>query len=249
MKPIPTPGSRTAAAGPGAGSRTRRRHLGDSLTRGAAVTSFVDRRDAGRRLAGLLDAYAGRDDVVVLGLPRGGVPVAYEVALALAAPLDVMLVRKLGVPRHEELAFGAIASGGVRVLNPDVIAEARLTSAQIERVTVEQQLELDRRERLYRGDTAPLQLEGLTAIVVDDGLATGATMRAALQAVRDRHAGAVAAAPVGATPTCSALRHFADAVLCNLTPERFVAVGNWYGDFEATSDEEVAELLASARRR
>lgn len=185
----------------------------------------------------------------MLGLPRGGVPVAYEVALALAAPLDLMLVRKLGVPRHEELAFGAIASGGVRVLNPDVIAQARLTSAQIELVTVEQQLELDRRERHYRGDSAPLHLDGLTAIVVDDGLATGATMRAAIEAVRERHAAAVAAAPVGAASTCLALRDFADAVVCNLTPARFVAVGNWYGDFEPTGDDEVTELLASARRR
>lgn len=184
--------------------------------------------------------------MVILGLPRGGVPVAYEVALALNAPLDVMPVRKLGVPDHEELAFGAIASGGVRVLNADVIAQAGLRPEDVERVTAEQRLELGRRERLYRGDVAPLELRGRTALVVDDGLATGATMRAALQAVRERQAAAVVAVPVAAAATRDALTDSADAIVCLLTPRQFVAVGNWYGDFNPTSDAEVAELLRAA---
>jgi putative phosphoribosyl transferase len=209
----------------------------------------VDRRDAGRRLADRLRGYAGRDDVVILGLPRGGVPVAYEVAAALRAPLDVMLVRKLGVPYQEELAFGAIASGGVRVLNADVIYEARLTPEQIDHVTGQQEHELDRRERLYRGDTSPLDLRHKTAIIVDDGLATGATMRAATQAVHERGASAVVAVPVAAVPTQAAIERCAEATVCMLTPRRFVAVGNWYDDFTATSDVEVTELLASARGR
>lgn len=219
------------------------------MTRGAAVTQFADRRDAGRRLAEPLSSYAARADVIVLGLPRGGVPVAYEVASELRLPLDVMLVRKLGVPEQEELAFGAIASGGVRVLNADVIAEARLTTEQIQAVTAEQQLELDRRERLYRGDAPPPRLRGLTAIVVDDGLATGATMRAAIQAVRERGGRAVVAVPVGAASTRATISSCADAVICLLTPPRFVAVGHWYGDFRATGDDEVRELLALANAR
>ncbi len=213
------------------------------------VTQFIDRRDAGRRLAEQLHAYVGRKDVVVLGLPRGGVPVAYEVALALDAPLDIMPVRKLGVPDHEELAFGAIASVGVRVLNEDVIADARLTAEQIEQVTQQQRFELERRERYYRRDRAPLELRGRTAILVDDGLATGATMRAAIAAVREAPAGAVVAVPVGAASTHAALRNYADSVICVLTPPRFLAVGNWYGDFEPTSDEEVTDLVGRARGR
>lgn len=186
----------------------------------------------------------------MLGLARGGVPVAYEVAIALGLPLDVLLVRKLGVPDHEELAFGAIAGGGVRVLNAEVVAEARLTPAQIEAVTAAEQLELARREQAYRGDAAtPLELRDRTAIVVDDGLATGATMRAALRAVTRQGATTVAAVPVGAGSTCAALRSCADAVVCMLTPPRFVAVGNWYKDFAPTSDAEVRELLTLARQR
>lgn len=219
------------------------------MTRGVAVTQFADRRDAGRRLAEPLIAYAGRTDVIVLGLPRGGVPVAYEVASELRLPLDVMLVRKLGVPQQEELAFGAIASGGVRVLNADVIAEARLSTEQIQAVTAEQRLELERRERLYRGGAPPPRLRGLTAIVVDDGLATGATMRAAIQAVHEHGGRAVVAAPVGAASTRAALSSCADGVVCLLTPSRFVAVGHWYGDFGATGDDEVRELLALADAR
>jgi putative phosphoribosyl transferase len=215
------------------------------VTRGAAVTQFADRRDAGRRLAEQLQAYAGRAEVTVLGLPRGGVPVAYEVARALRAPLDVLPVRKLGVPGDEELAFGAIAAG-VRVLNPGVVAEARLTPAQIERVSAEQQLELDRRTQLYRGDREPLALHGRTVILVDDGLATGATMRAAVQAVHAQQAGAVVAVPVGAGSTRAALGACCEGVVCLLVPARLVAVGHWYANFEATSDAEVTELLSGA---
>jgi predicted phosphoribosyltransferase len=186
----------------------------------------------------------------VLGLPRGGVPVAYEVAVALDLPLDVLLVRKLGLPAHEELAFGAIAGGGVRVLNAEVVTAARLDASQIEAVAAEQQIELERRELAYRGEAAPpLRLRDRTAIVVDDGLATGATMRAALRAAAAQGATTVAAVPVGAGSTCAALRGCADAVICMLTPARFVAVGNWYEDFTPTDDGEVTELLALARRR
>jgi putative phosphoribosyl transferase len=200
-------------------------------------------------LAEQLHSYAGRDDVIVLGLPRGGVPVADQVALALHAPLDVMLVRKLGVPGQEELAFGAIASGGVRILNVDVVAAAHLSPARISDITAEQHLELNLRERLYRGPNAPLELSGRTAIIVDDGLATGATMRAAVEAVRECDARPVIAAPVGAGATCEALADSADAVICTITPEPFIAVGVWYRDFTPTADEEVIELLALARRR
>lgn len=200
-------------------------------------------------LAEQLRPYAGRDEVIVLRLPRGGVPVAQEVALALGAPLDVMLVRKLGVPGQEELAFGAIASGRVRILNPDVIAAARLSPERISEITAEQHLELNRRERLYRGANAPLELSGRTAIIVDDGLATGATMRAAVEAVRQRDARPVVAVPVGADSTRVALADSADAVICSITPEPFIAVGLWYRDFTPTSDEEVSELLALARKR
>lgn len=219
------------------------------LPDGVAVARFRDRRAAGRLLAAQLVAYAGRADVVVLALPRGGVPVAYEVALALRAPLDLLLVRKLGVPGHEELAFGAIASGGVRVLNTDVLAETRLTREQIEQITVRQQRELEHREALYRGERRPLQLRGTTALIVDDGLATGATMRAAVAAVRQLDASPVVVAPVAAPATRAALARSADAVVCAITAEPFVAVGLWYWDFAPTSDEEVRELLDAAWRR
>ncbi len=216
---------------------------------GAPYARFDDRRAAGRTIAEQLRSYAGRNDVIVLGLPRGGVPVADEVALALHAPLDVMLVRKLGVPGQEELAFGAIANGGVRILNLEVVEAAQLSPERISDITAEQHLELGRRERLYRGSEAPLELSGRTAIIVDDGLATGATMRAAVEAVRQRGARPVVAAPVGAGPTCQALADSADAVVCTITPEPFIAVGVWYRDFTPTTDEEVIELLALARRR
>lgn len=187
--------------------------------------------------------------MVVLGLPRGGVPVAYEVAAALDAPLDVLVVRKLGVPDHEELAFGAVAGGGVRVLNADVIAEARLSAERIEQITHAQRLELQRRERLYRGDSTALELAGKVALIVDDGLATGATMRAAVQVARQLGASPVVAVPLAARATRSALAESADAIVCTITPEPFVAVGLWYRDFEPTTDEEVRELLALARER
>ncbi len=175
---------------------------------------------------------------------------AYEVAnQALGVPLDVLVVRKLGVPHQEELAFGAIASGGVRVLNRDVIAEMRLSAERIAQITREEQRELDRRERLYRGDSGPLAIRGKTVLIVDDGLATGATMRAAVQAVRQLEASPVAAVPVAAEGTRAGLERVADAVVCGITPEPFVAVGRWYCDFDPTSDEEVRQLLALARER
>ena len=207
---------------------------------------FEDRRDAGRRLADQLGHYAGRQDVVVLGLPRGGVPVAFEVARALEAPLDVFLVRKLGVPGHEELAMGAIASGGVRVLNADVISGAGLSDAQIEAVSLRELEQLERQERAYRGDRAPIDVTGRTAILVDDGLATGATMRAAVAALRDRGAGViVVAVPTAPSETCAALRREVDEVVCAHTPDPFMAVGLWYRDFAPVGDQEVADLLGA----
>jgi predicted phosphoribosyltransferase len=208
------------------------------------VRKFADRRAAGRELAGLLGQYGGRDDVVVVGLPRGGVPVACEVAVALAAPLDVLLVRKLGVPGHEELAFGAIASGGVDVRNDDVLGEVAISPARIAEVVERERRELDRREHDYRGDRSPVPVDGRTVVAVDDGLATGATMRAAIRALRLRNAAAVVVAvPVAASATCQELARSADAVVCARTPDPFVAVGLWYDDFAPTTDEEVSELL------
>lgn len=208
-----------------------------------------DRSEAGRTLAQKLGAYAGRDDVVVLGLPRGGVPVAFEVARALDAPLDVFLVRKLGVPGHEELAMGAIASGGVRVLSEDVVRRLNLSPRAIEAVASAEQRELQRREREYRGDQPPPDVRGKTVILVDDGLATGATMRAAIAALRRQGpARIVVAVPVAAASTCEELRDIADEVVCAVTPEPFLAVGQWYHDFSQTTDEEVRELLRLARR-
>ncbi len=210
---------------------------------------FRDRRQAGRQLAALVGDYAGRNDVVVLGLPRGGVPVAFEVAQGLGAPLDVFLVRKLGVPGHEELAMGAIASGGVRVLNEDVVRTLAIPPETIERVAQHEQLELERRERVYRGDRAPIDVRGRTVIVVDDGLATGATMRAAAQALRQQGpARVVIAAPLAARETCHTLASEADEILCAMTPDPFYSVGLWYDDFSQTTDDEVRELLAVPTR-
>jgi predicted phosphoribosyltransferase len=212
------------------------------------VGQFADRRAAGRELAEHLTQCAGREDVVVLGLPRGGVPVAHEVAASLQAPLDALLVRKLGVPGHEELAFGAIASGGVRVLNDDVVFQARLDVATIERIAAEERRELDRRERLYRGDRPPVEVRGRTVLAVDDGLATGATMRAAVQALRELGAGTVVVAvPTAARQICEELGRHADAVICARTPDPFVAVGLWYRDFTPTTDAEVRKLLEPVR--
>ncbi len=197
-------------------------------------------------LAARLMQYAG-PDTIVLALPRGGVPVGFEVASALKAPLDVFVVRKLGVPGHEELAFGAIASGGVRVISQRTINLLAVTPEQIEAITAREAGEVARREREYRGSRPPLSAEGKTAILVDDGLATGASMLAGIRALRDRHpARIVAAAPVGSADACEAFRQEADDVVCAVTPESFQAVGQWYEDFRQTTDEEVRELLARA---
>jgi predicted phosphoribosyltransferase len=208
---------------------------------------FADRHDAGKALAERLEEYAGRNDVVILALPRGGVPVAYEVACALRAPLDVFVVRKLGVPGHEELAMGAIASGDVRVLNRDVLDWYRLSEADVDAVSRLEKSELERRERLYRGSRPLTHIEGCTAILIDDGLATGSTMRAAVEAVRRLNpARIVVAVPVGAQDTCDQLRRIADEAICLMTPASFSAVGQWYLDFSQTTDDEVRRLLASA---
>ena len=208
---------------------------------------FRDRTDAGRQLAAKLTAYADRSDVLVLALPRGGVPVAFEVARELHAPLDVFLVRKLGVPDHEELAMGAIASGGVRVLNEDVVRMLRISDNVIDAVAAEEQQELQRRERAYRGDRPSPQVRGKTVILIDDGLATGSTMRAAIAALRQqRPARIVVAVPVGAPETCAEFQDEADEAICARTPEPFYAVGLWYGDFSQTTDEEVHDLLERA---
>jgi len=209
---------------------------------------YADRRAAGLELAARLSAYRSRDDVVVLALPRGGVPVAHEVARELEAPLDVFLVRKLGVPGHAELAMGAIASGGVRVLNDDVVGWYGLDANAIEAVAAREQVELERREREYREGYLPIDLRNRTVVLVDDGLATGSTMKAAVQAVREHApAGIVVAVPVGARETCHALGRVADEVICARMPEPFSAVGLWYRDFSQTTDEEVRELLQRGR--
>jgi putative phosphoribosyl transferase len=209
--------------------------------------SFRDRGEAGRRPAAALSDRAGRDDILVLGLPRGGVLVASEVARALAAPLDVFLVRRLGVPGHGELAMGAIASGGVRILNEEVIRMFGLTEQSIAEVAAQEQRELERRERVYRKDRPTLEVGGRTVILVDDGLATGSTMNAAVLAVRAQHPRElIVAVPVGTRESCEALRGQVDEVVCLSTPESFGAVSDWYDDFTQTTDEEVLELLAGA---
>lgn len=205
---------------------------------------YRDRVHAGQQLAAALKKYAGRADVVVLGLPRGGVPVASEVAKALGAALDVIVVRKLGVPGWEELAMGAIAAGGVRVLNDEVVRAAHIPHSVIESVTAEQLLELQRRELAYRGDAAPLEVAGKTVILVDDGIATGSTIRAAARALRKLSpAQIVIAAPVGSPESCAMLAQVADEVVVPQQPEQFRAVGQWYGNFDQTSDDEVGRLL------
>jgi predicted phosphoribosyltransferase len=210
--------------------------------RGSA--GFADRRDAGRALAAALGHLRGRPDLLVLGLSRGGVPVAAEVARSLGAELDVFVVRKLGLPSQPELAMGAIASGGIRVLNDDVVAEAGVPAEVIERVTRREETELRTRERRYRGDRPPAPIEGRTVVLVDDGLATGATMRAAVEAVRtQRPADVVVAVPVAAAETCGRLARSGVHVVCPLTPDPFVAVGQWYRDFAPVTDGEVAELV------
>ena len=208
---------------------------------------FANRTEAGRLLAEKLEKYAGRDDVVVLGLPRGGVPVAYEVAKHLNAPLDVFIVRKLGVPGFEELAAGAIASGGVRVLNEDIMRAIPYADAAIEAVTAKETAELQRREQIYREGRAAPELRDRIVILVDDGLATGATMRAAVKALRQQGAAKiVVAVPVAPPDTCQELAQQADETICLRTPPFFQAVGQYYEDFSQTSDDDVRELLARA---
>ena len=208
---------------------------------------FRDRIEAGERLGASLSAYRDRDDVVVLALPRGGVPVAREVARALGVPFDVFVVRKLGVPGHEELAMGAIATGGVRQLNRDVIDALGIPDIVIDEVAAREQIELDRREREYRGGRPPRSLAGKSVILVDDGLATGSTMRASAIAVRQQQpARVIVAVPVGAPSTCAELADVADQVVCIRTPDPFVAVGMWYRDFTPTTDDDVRQLLEEA---
>jgi predicted phosphoribosyltransferase len=210
---------------------------------------FANRHEAGAELAGKLRHYAGRRDVVVLALPRGGAPVAFAVAESLDAPLDVFLVRKLGVPGHPELAMGAIASGGVRVLNDEVVGWYGIPPAAIEAVARLEEAELERRERAYRAGRSIPDLCGRVVILVDDGLATGSTMKAAVEAVR-QHAPArvVVAVPVGAPSTCDELAAFADEVICARVPHPFSAVGQWYLDFSQTTDDEVRELLMRSQQ-
>lgn len=206
-----------------------------------------DRREGGRVLARKLKVFGSRPDVIVLALPRGGVPVGYEVSAALHAPLDVFLVRKLGMPGSPELAVGAIASGGLRVVNEPLLRRYHIPLEEIDRIAAREQTELERREEAYRGRRAPLSVRGRTVLLVDDGLATGASMRAGILALRAAEpARIVAAVPVGAPDTCEALRVTADAVVCAMTPEPFEAVGRWYANFDQTTDDEVRELLARA---
>ena len=208
---------------------------------------YEDRSHAGRALAERLVHLAGDPDVRVLGLPRGGVPVAAEVARALGAPLDIFLVRKLGVPGHEELAMGAIASGGVLTLNDDVVVGLNISETMMEAVVAREHKELARREHLYRGDRPPPDVDGKIVVLVDDGLATGATMRAAVASVKAKGAGkTVVAVPVGAPQVCSVLTAEADEVVCAMTPGKLIAVGFWYQDFAQVTDEEVTSMLREA---
>jgi len=208
------------------------------------VRPFANRREAGIELASRLAKYRGRDDAVVVALPRGGVPVAYEIAEALDAPLDVFVVRKLGMPGHPEFAIGAIASGGVRVLTEDVIRWYRIPDSVIDAIARQELAELERREREYRRGRPPIDLRDRVVILVDDGLATGSTMRAAVEAVRaHKPARVVVAVPVGAPATCEEFADITDEIVCARTPEPFSAVGLWYRDFSQTTDEEVRALL------
>jgi putative phosphoribosyl transferase len=205
---------------------------------------YKNRSQAGRELAEALQPYANRPDVLILALPRGGVPVAYEVAKALNIPLDLMLVRKLGLPGHEELAVGAIATGGIRVLNTEVIEGMAISEAQIERIAAAELQELRRREKTYRGERPNAEVQGHGVIVIDDGLATGATMQAAIAAIRQqRPAEILVAVPVAPKDTVALLRNQADAVICPATPEPFLGVGRWYEDFTQITDAEVRDLL------
>jgi putative phosphoribosyl transferase len=207
-----------------------------------------DRAEAGQLLASKLKQYAKRPDVIILALPRGGVPVAYQVAKNFDVPLDIFLVRKLGVPGQEELAMGAIASGGVQVLNHDIIKALQIPESIINTVAAKEQRELERREKFYREDTPPIDVTNKTVILIDDGLATGATMRAAAEALRQQKVTSIViAVPVAAESTCRELSRLVDDMICVLTPEPFYGVGYWYDDFSQTSDTEVIELLRKAR--
>jgi predicted phosphoribosyltransferase len=213
------------------------------------LRSFRDRRHAGAALGRALLPYVGQPDLVVLGLPRGGVPVAFEIASRLDAPLDVLVVRKLGVPGHEELAMGAIASGGIRVFDPEIVDATGVSSTEFERVIDQETAELERREAVFRGIRPPLDVTGKTVILVDDGLATGSTMLAAIGALRTRKpTKIIVAVPVAPPETCRALRPHVDEMVCLLTPPRLRAVGLWYEDFRQTTDEEVRSLLDQAER-
>lgn len=208
---------------------------------------FEDRVDAGRMLASKLGAYAGRKDVIVLGIPRGGVPVAFEVASALKAPLDIFLSRKLGVPGQEELAFGALATGGVRVLDRALIGELNISAQEIDEITETVRKELERRERVYRGARPPLKVEGGTVLLVDDGIATGSSMLAAIDALRQmKPAEVVVAVPVASLHTCNRLRPAVEDLVCVYTPESFYAIGQFYGDFSQVTDKEVSDLIRRA---
>ena len=216
------------------------------MSRARSAGRFRDRREGGRVLGEKLRRYGGRTDVLVLGLPRGGVPVAAEVARVLRAPLDVFVVRKIGAPRQPELAVGAIAAGGTLVLNEEIARQVGVDREALQEENARESRELERRDRLYRGGRPPPAIGGRTVILVDDGLATGATMRAAAETIRrERPARLVLAAPVGARDTCEEMRAYADEVVCAATPEPFLAVGLWYEEFSQTSDEEVREALAA----
>jgi putative phosphoribosyl transferase len=211
---------------------------------------FLDRVDAGRRLANLLHAYAHKSDVIVLGIPRGGVPVAYQVAAELDAPLDVFVVRKLGVPWQPELALGAIAGGGVQVIDAEIVDSVGISRAEIDRIAAAEKQELQRREQVYRGTRPPLHLEGKTAILVDDGIATGASTRAAIRALRQLSPECVVlAAPVAPASTCRRLRREVNDLVCLQAPESFYAIGEFYDDFTQVSDVEVTELLRLNREQ
>jgi putative phosphoribosyl transferase len=209
---------------------------------------FRDRSEAGRALAARLSVWSGRTDVVVVALPRGGVPVAAEVADALQAPLDILVARKLGLPGHEELAMGAVAPNGIVVLDEPLIARVGVSAAAVAAVRQKEERELERRQTVYRGGRSEADVAGRIVILVDDGLATGATMRAALQSLRSRHpARIVVAVPVGARETCEKLQSVADEVVCAITPAPFYGVGQWYDDFAQTTDREVIDLLHRAK--
>jgi len=211
------------------------------------MTGYKNRSEAGKRLAAKLHVFANQANVVVLGLPRGGVPVAFEVARKLRLPLDVFVVRKLGVPGHEELAMGAIASGGIKVLHEDVVRSLNISGETIESVTRKQGEEVKRREQLYRGNRPSLNVRDITVILVDDGLATGATMRAAVQALRrQKPLSIIVAVPAAAPEACEELGQEADDIVCAITPDPFFSVGSWYEDFSQTTDEEVSQLLKVA---